>query len=244
VTIKELSGFSGSKIYLMRDQNHLFVRKIGNVDRNYERLSFLINEFSVPKIYNYGDDILDLEYIHGLDMCTYLQSNGIEDLKKFIFDTLDRFAKNSQDRDYTEIYNKKLQWLDGIDALPFTRGELVERLPKILPSGIYHGDLTLENILFASDRFYMIDGVYIEYDSYVFDIAKMRQDLECKWFLRHDPVKIDIKLQNLQREILDRYPLANDDNLLILMLLRVLAHANPNTFNYDFLIKGIKKLWK
>ena len=34
-TIKELKGFSGSKIYLMRNDNGLFIRKMDNVDRNF-----------------------------------------------------------------------------------------------------------------------------------------------------------------------------------------------------------------
>ena len=34
-TIKELKGFSGSKIYLMRGDKGLFIRKMDNTDRNY-----------------------------------------------------------------------------------------------------------------------------------------------------------------------------------------------------------------
>ena len=34
-TIKELKGFSGSKIYLMRGDKGLFIRKMVNVDRNF-----------------------------------------------------------------------------------------------------------------------------------------------------------------------------------------------------------------
>jgi RIO-like serine/threonine protein kinase len=243
-TVKELQGFSGSRIYLMKDNSRLFVRKIGNVKRNYERLNFLSSHnFSVPKIYNYEHDVLDLEYIHGLDMKKYLQSNDINLLKKFIFDTLDAFAQHSVVKDYTEVYQNKLQWIDRNPDLPFTKLQLIDRLPAQLPSSIYHGDLTLENILYSNGQFYMIDGAFVEYDSYVFDIAKMRQDLECKWFLRQSDLKIDIKVQNLQTEIFKRYPIANDNYLLILMLLRVLAHARDK-FNYDFLIREIKRLWK
>jgi RIO-like serine/threonine protein kinase len=243
--IKELKGFSGSKVYLMEDTNRLFVRKIGNVQRNHERLDFLAKkEYNVPLIYAYDGECLDMEYIHGLDMKTYLQSHSIDKLKNFILDTLESFAKDMVFKDYTEVYNQKLKWIDGRNDLPFTREELISELPKVLPSTIYHGDLTLENILYSNDKFYMIDGAFIEYDSIIFDIAKMRQDLECKWFLRNDNLKIDVKVQNLQEEILNRFPVAKNDYLLILMLLRVLLHAKENTNNYKFLHKEIHRLWK
>lgn len=47
-TIKELKGFSGSKIYLMRNNTGLFIRKMENVDRNYIKLNELSQHFNVP----------------------------------------------------------------------------------------------------------------------------------------------------------------------------------------------------
>ena len=38
--LRELNGHSGSTIYLMED-DRLFVRKINNVERNYERMTAL-----------------------------------------------------------------------------------------------------------------------------------------------------------------------------------------------------------
>ena len=56
-TIKELKGFSGSKIYLMRNDNGLFVRKMDNVDRNFVKLNELSLYFNVPKVYSYDNKI-------------------------------------------------------------------------------------------------------------------------------------------------------------------------------------------
>lgn len=39
--LKELNGFSGSSVYLMQDDTKTFVRKIDNVDRNFERMQHL-----------------------------------------------------------------------------------------------------------------------------------------------------------------------------------------------------------
>jgi hypothetical protein len=185
-----------------------------------------------------------MEYIHGLDMRNYLIHNNIDSLVHFILDILNRFSKNSIQKDYTKAYYKKLEWMDFDDSLPFSKDELIDKLPKIFPYSTYHGDLTLENIIHTDSGFYMIDAVTTEYDSYIFDIAKMRQDLECKWFLRENPVKIDTKLQNIQEEIKKVYPQAFDDSLLILMLLRVYCHTNYNDTNYHFIKNNINRLWK
>ena len=243
--IRQLKGHSGSQIFLMQNEYDTFVRKIGNVERNFERLVDLYSEcYPVPVIYQRYDDILDMEYIHGLDMKSYLVSHDLNYLTKFIVDLLNRFAKNAVVKDYTEVYNKKLEWLHKEPEIPFTKEELIARLPKKLPCSQYHGDLTLENILYSHHEFYLIDAVTIEYDSYIFDIAKLRQDLECKWFLRDTKLMLDVKLENLQEKILERFPGSDNDYLLILMLLRVFLHTQPGDFNREFILKEIKRLWK
>lgn len=243
--IKEFHGHSGSKVYLMEDKHGLYVQKNGNVKRNIERLRTLDwFGYPVPKIYDCGDEYLRMQYIHGLDMKNYLVHHNTDNLISFIISTLNRFKKSSTTKDYTEIYYKKLEWMDSQNDLPFKKEELIERLPQKLPETIYHGDMTLENIMYSNNQFYMIDPVTIEYDSYIFDIAKMRQDLECKWFLRNENIKIDVKLQNIKDEIFNHYPEAFDDSLLILMLLRVYVHCQKGDSNYNFIKSHIDKLWK
>ena len=63
----------------------------------------------------------------------------------------------------------------------------------------------------------MIDPVTIEYDSYVFDLAKLRQDLECKWFLRETDLRLDAKLNMLQEKVFSAFPNTKNDYLLILI---------------------------
>lgn len=242
--IKELSGHSGSRVYLMKDEN-LFVRKIENVDRNHERLTVLYDAgYPVPKILDYTNQQLDMEYIHGLDMKNYLLHNTSTKLQMFLLDMIDCFAQNSVNKDYTKTYYQKLAWMDSHEGLPFTKEQLIDKLPKQLPMSIYHGDLTLENIIYTDPGFHMIDAVTIEYDSWFFDIAKLRQDLECKWFLRHSDAKLDFKLQNIQDTLYECYPEAFDDNLLILMLLRVYLHTKEGDFEREFILREINRLWK
>jgi hypothetical protein len=243
--IKEFNGHSGSKVYLMEDNIRLFVRKVGNVDRNFERLHILdYHGFPVPKVYSYeAGQTLDMEYLHGLDMKNYLIHNNAITLYEFIFDTLELFnTHKSVIKDYTQVYHQKLEWLPK-DFI-FTKEQLIDRLPKLLPQTLYHGDFTLENILFTDPWFHLIDPVTIEYDSFMFDVAKLRQDLVCKWFLRHSDVRLDSKIHIIDEQLKTDYPEACSDEMLILMLLRVLKHCEKDDFNYRFLMKEIERLWK
>ena len=168
--VKELHGFSGNQILLMQKHDKLFVRKIGNISRNIERMRALSVDYPLPQLYTVSKKMIDMEYLHGLDIKSYLKTNNYEKLLDFILSILDKLSSNAVDKDYTEIYIKKLQEV-SFDELSFTREQLLERLPKILPSSNYHGDLTLENIIFTADRgFFLIDCATIEYDSYIFDI--------------------------------------------------------------------------
>lgn len=244
--IKELKGHSGNKISLVEEGDILYVEKTGDIERNFERMKFLHEKkYNVPTIFETdGKTFMTMEYIHGLDMKEYLKTNNIKFIFNFIVETLNNFSKKSELFDYTETYNKKLSFLDDVSELPFTKQEFIDSLPKKLPKSNYHGDFTLENLIYSDNNFIMIDPVTIEYDSFIFDIAKLRQDLECKWFLRESDLRLDVKLNELQERILNYFPLAKNDNLLILMLLRVYRHTEKGDNNHKFILNAIKKLWK
>jgi len=242
--VKEFHGFSGNQILLMQKHDKLFVRKIGDVSRNLERMQVLCEEYPLPQLYTVSEKMIDMEYLHGLDIKSYLRTNNYEKLLEFLLCILEKFSTIIINKDYTEIYIKKLQEIN-FDELPFTCEQLLDRLPRQLPSSNYHGDLTLENIIWTADRgFFLIDCATIEYDSYIFDIAKLRQDLELGWFTRKDNAMLNVKTKHIQQKILQQYPIANNDYLLILMLLRVYRHSQPGTLERNFLLEGITSLWK
>ena len=242
--VKEFHGFSGNQILLMQKHDKLFVRKIGDVSRNLERMQVLCEDYPLPQLYTVSEKMIDMEYLHGLDIKSYLRTNNYEKLLEFLLCILEKFSTIIMNKDYTEIYIKKLQEIN-FDELPFTCEQLLDRLPRQLPSSNYHGDLTLENIIWTADRgFFLIDCATTEYDSYIFDIAKLRQDLELGWFTRKDNAMLNVKTKHIQQKILQQYPIANNDYLLILMLLRVYRHSQPDTLERNFLLEGIKSLWK
>lgn len=242
--IKQLDGFSGSTVLLIEREGTLFVRKIKNFERNFERMSVLSNEFPLPKVLDKTDDYLDMEYIHGLDIKNYLKTNSPDQLVYFLQETITKLSANSEIKDYTQVYKDHLDQVD-FKKIPFTKEQLLEKLPKLLPKSNYHGDFTLENVLHSeSNNFYIIDPVTTAYDSWVFDIAKMRQDLECKWFVRKEHLRLEVKIEYIQDKILEKFPEANNDYLLILMLLRVWRYTTPKTKEQKFILENLIRLWK
>ena len=90
----------------------------------------------------------------------------------------------------------------------------------------------------------MIDCSTGEYNSWVFDLAKMRQDLDAKWFIRNSNVKLDSNLLTIKNNLKEEFPEAFDDSIYILMLLRVFQYAKPETYEHKLILMEIKKLWK
>lgn len=243
--LKELHGHSGSSVYLMENNGRRYILKKNNVERNHERLNALQGIVNVPMIWGYDKESLCMEYIHGLDMKNYLRFNNSTSLLDFIIDSIEKFRLNEVDKDYTEVYDRCLDWLKDDIALPFTKEQLIDKLPKILPQSLYHGDMTLENIIQRTDgKFFFIDAVTVAYDSWVFDIAKLQQDLECGWFLRRDNIMLDAKLKGMQQKLLTKYPVADNKYLIILMLLRVYLHCEKDSLEYKFILREVHRLWK
>lgn len=240
-----MKGHSTSEVSLVEDNGKIFVRKSGDISRNIERYDALSNTpLRMPKILECYGDSYDMEYIPNLDIKTYLSKNSVGSLVSYIKSVISLFSGESIEVDFTPIYRKKLEKFDFIKyQLPFTADELIAKLPQFLPLTEYHGDFTLENILYDVNvgEFVLIDPIQTEYNSYIFDLAKLRQDLTCGWFIRNDDVYFESKLKKISDE-LSTYEHFDNDYILILMLMRVLPYANE--CDTEFLIKEIKKLWK
>jgi hypothetical protein len=201
--------------------------------------------YNVPKIYQKTNNSLDIEYIHGIDIYTFLKLYNSDIFVEFIIKLVDNFRKLETINDYTDVYIKKLDEIEDYHSLPFTKNEFLCRLPSKLPQSMCHGDLTLDNIIFSKNEFYMIDCSTGGFDSWVFDLAKLRQDLKCKWCVRNvDDKSLYNCLDLIDSTLAKLYPVAFNDDLLILMLLRVLIYTKKNSYERKFIIENIKSLWK
>ncbi len=244
--LKELKGHSNSQILLIEDNGCIFVRKNFDTERNIERYNVLSSiDVPIPKILKIDKESYDMEYIQHLDIKHFLSMNDAKEVLQFIIKILTVLKHNSVDCDYSDIFKNKLEKFNFEKYnLPFTKEELYEKLPKVLPQSSYHGDLTLENIIFntVTKDFVLIDPLTTDYNSYVFDIAKLKQDLICKWFIRNDEYHFDSKLKIIL-EGLNQFKYHDNNYLLILMLMRVIPYTK-NKSDEDFLLTEMRKLWK
>ena len=99
-------------------------------------------------------------------------------------------------------------------------------------------------MIYSNNKFYMIDTVTGPYDSWVFDIAKMRQDIDGQWFLRNSNTELTVQLKILRDNLKTSFAIAFNNYLYILMLLRVYKHCKVGTKEHTLILQEIKRLWK
>jgi hypothetical protein len=242
--IKTLSGNSSSAVSIVEDNGVHFVRKTDNISRNLERysaLSYLNLPF--PKILTITDKFYDIEYVKHIDIKTYLLHEHPKLLLDFIIYVIDTLRKTSVEKNYSEIYYNKLQYID-FSCFSFSKDNLMSKLPLIVPKSEYFGDFSFDNILFDldSNEFKLIDGLTTEYDSYIFDLHKLKQDLICNWFIRKEKIRISHQLTYINDALKQKYQYFDDKYLTILMLLRVLPYCKTN-FDKTFIQTQVNKLW-
>lgn len=247
VELKVMNGYSGSCVLLLQDSNGVFVRKFGQNERNLERIKAL-NKIGIrmPRVLSEHTNYYDMEYIRHTDVATWLLNNHVSGLIDWLCEVINTLSAVECAKDYTLIFEKRIAAMAHNGLLKDTGidpEKLLMRLPKMLPASNYHGDLTMDNCLHGIDnQFYLIDPLTSDYDSWVFDLAKLMQDVDCGWFVRDNRVNIGSKLHAIRTALVTKYPIANNPDLLIMMLLRILPYTR-NDFDKQWLIKEIKRLW-
>jgi tRNA A-37 threonylcarbamoyl transferase component Bud32 len=251
--IKDFKGHSGCKVQLYLCDNKYIVVKSGSskLKESANILLSLQNEgFNIPEIYYISDDEIHMQYLNGIDMKTYIHnanSDEIDNLINFIDSYIERSLQFKSSLIMPNIV-KKLKDIESrtdLTQLMFTTSELIKKLPSSGKVGLVHGDFTLENILFYNDKFYFIDANPTDINAIEFDVNKIRQDLECLWFVRNESDIITYKIvcDKINFHLKNKWKFMNNNYILILMLLRILPYCTEDT-TQNFLIKEINKLWQ
>jgi serine/threonine protein kinase len=273
--VKDLKGFSGCKLKIYSSKkDDFFVRKIsGSTDYN-ERLkkqmqkqiifyqNFSCDNIKTPKVLNSGylDGLFffDMEYINGVTLIEHILSsspNGLKEISSVIIKILS-FFENTETNDVIEASLRIKLKLDDIESkikknlkeINDLRNEFVEFSVK---KSFCHGDLTFENILYDkhSNSYYLIDFLDSFIENYFFDLVKLFQDLDGKWYLFRNPKidreLMDIKMFFIREFIWEKYVLNKNyapfhQSLLKLNFLRILPYTNENQF--PEVLKIIKEL--
>lgn len=238
-TLKHFNGHSGCVVKLIQYPDGKYaVQKYGS--NKLKDAAALQNHlkhlgFNTPEVYEVSSNSYTMEFIDGVDMYTYIEYASVEEIDNLIYflkDSIRIFAENSVDSfDFHELMESKLRTLFNAvyndDPTPLLASDLLERLPKVLPYGPIHGDFTLENILYKKGKFYLIDPNPTEFNSWVFDAAKLRQDLDGHWFLRNKKNVVNHKIvcEKISKSMKEEYGEMTNQALYSFMLLRVRAYC-------------------
>ncbi len=208
-----LSGFSGAQVALMESPDHArrFVRKYASGESaiarlfeqkiKIERLSkVLAGRVSFPAIL--GEETqggfywYDMEFVAGVDGIGYLSAGCRENAHAYrnVIESVLGALKDSCDHSGAQVelgsvIEGKLKEIDlrtgGRYGDVLARiGDGMDGLSRPVSATACHGDLTLENMIFCSDgRVALIDPIPAPVEHYWFDIAKIFQDLEGRWYL-------------------------------------------------------------
>ncbi len=189
-------GLSGCRVRL---SNGVVIK---SCDKPYEtRLSSQCKKQESFRNYNFknieipavlGKDIgsFSMVYAQGMNFSSFLEKANKVDLD-FVVETLSAYFDffESRSRPSDEIVRTKL--VNKLNSMK-TLGLSVVQLEKLLdiqthldirhlPKSMCHGDLTFSNIIFTKNKLWFIDMLDTFIDSYLLDLAKLKQDLFYMW---------------------------------------------------------------
>ena len=256
-TLKHFNGHSGCIVKLIQYPDGKYaVQKCGSlklkdaaaVQNHLKHLGF-----NTPEIYEISNDCYTMEFIDGVDMYTYIEYASVEEVDNlicFLKDSIRIFAENATESfDFGELMESKLRMIfDAVyedEPTPLLARDLLDRIPKVLPTGPIHGDFTLENIMYKKGKFYLIDPNPTEFNSWIFDAVKLRQDLDGHWFLRNKKNVVNHKIvcEKISKSLKQEYGEMNNQALYCFMLLRVRAYCIEKE-NKALINRELQNVWQ
>ena len=272
MTNTNLGGHSGCQILLCEDEDGgTYVRKISSSINYNDRLltqkekqeNFRDGIIKVPKVLrdgylSTGLYYFDMEYIHGITMAEYLKEVEVNEIKGIV-DVLISSAKSEREcrngDPSPQAFQAKI--LDLKKKLSKLNNDIINEAIKLLSSHDWgrifssacHGDMTLENIIVRNNELYLIDFLDSFFDSWIFDLSTILQDVEVLWHYREE--KIDnntvIRLIIMRDLLFNRMQeLMGEEYIevyytLLLKLIRIYPYTNDE-LTYNFLNQKTKEI--
>jgi thiamine kinase-like enzyme len=270
----KLVGHSGCKLEINDNNGRLFVTKTSKNKEYNKRLKeqcdkqkmFKNNFFKAPIVFESccnkdGLFNFSMEYINGLTVSEYFRNieiGNIEDLVKIFFEIIP--DNNNFDDGAGDIFISKIKELEEKINIKNNKflSDVFCKLKKFdwsyCVNSNCHGDMTLENIILSDDKLYLIDFLDSFYNSWMIDVAKILQDIECKWSYRFDR-KTDENLETrllIFRQLLLKKIISLKDGdkilntiycILLINLLRIIPYTN-DSLTSEYLKNEIEKIFK
>ena len=251
--IKKLKGNSGALVELVEINSNFYIKKTNGtkLKKSAEILQELKSQnFNTPDIISCSNNCLIMEYINGVDMQSFLENADNNKIFKIIdfINSYIKIKRTKKKKNFSnEIYNKINSLKKKINQryLVFSLEQLYKKLPKICIDTSIHGDLTLDNIILKDDKFYLIDANPTDITALEYDVIKIRQDLDCLWFVRDFKNKNNFKIicDTISSKLKKNWSFFKNDYILIFMLLRIFPYTKDIS-TQKFLLKNMNNLWQ
>ncbi len=201
---------------------------------------------STPEILGEGEIegryFFDMSYVRGLDGISWLRTAGFEGVSRFarsLIAVMEAFAGTREEQrgpfDFRRAVFDKCSSVAGtLRDLDPEAASAVDRLvaalhdwrPGLLEPCMCHGDFTLENLIVTpSGELILIDLLDSYLDHWLADVAKLGQDLQAGWYLRHHPPLAMSVVHYLRTEI-ERAVVKFDGDERNLAVVQVLIATN------------------
>ncbi len=254
----ELVGHSGCRLEIGRHDDRLCVIKTSKDQAYNDRLrrqcekqkSFQHSLFRTPEIFteHYETELFafSMEYVNGVTLAEYLKHVEISVIGDLVCTfTRDIPHVGTYDPDAGKIFSQKIQELKKVNLSGSEMSEPIARAFDVLDAHAWehcmssrcHGDLTFENIIIQDEKIYLIDFLDSFYDSWMMDVAKLLQDVECRWSYRTESEvgeNVEIRLLVFKQHLLDaiRFTEHGEEkihtiyHMLLVNLLRILPYTH------------------
>jgi hypothetical protein len=203
--VEKLKGHSGCDLFLYKEKNLNFVRKISPNKKYNERLfeqckkqRMWNNGFSsVPNVlttgYKEGLFYFDMEYVLGSTVSNLLAEDqmDIDEVVEFVVAHYKiQFEEKKESKDLINVYSKKIKQFNALKyKYPFIKNldQALELLNNNFSvpnyTSIVHGDMTLENLIKSKkdNKIYMIDFLDEFSNGLYTDLSKIFQDIQGGW---------------------------------------------------------------
>ena len=265
----EVKGNSGCSINIVEHDNKLTVHK-STFDSSYvqrlvnqankQKNAALIANIEVPKIHSVSASdksaTIVMDYIHAKNFVDFIEQSpisAIDDFTKSIVTYIDKeielsheevvplsvftnkissILHNAEKNSY--VTNSTFDLISDADVAFKQRGDIK------LPVGVCHGDLTLSNILFSSNKYYLIDFLDSFIETPIQDIVKLRQDTSLFWSLQmydraYDKIRIETVFDYIDAAINDHFSSTcecyNDsyNYIQLINILRIVPYAKSQS---------------
>lgn len=230
------SGRSGCKLELLKNgvvrktSSHKFYNKRLLKQYNKQK-SFCSEFFATPQVFQYNSteelNNFTMEYVYGKSFGEYCIEEVSLDFPDRLLSFLQNSFQNSYETDVNpEIFTKKTKELKNIIQafqLDMYTDFLMDFPITKIPIGYCHGDLTFSNMIF-SNKIFLIDFLDNNFSSPLYDLVKLRQDTNHKFYFLFNRIKktkkIEILLNYIDSKLNEAFDLL-DNNFLYLSILNL-----------------------